>query len=41
MRLLENAAPGDAILIEQVDRLSRLDDDGWETLKELISSKSL
>jgi len=41
MRLLENAAPGDAILIEQVDRLSRLDDDGWKTLKELISSKSL
>jgi hypothetical protein len=26
---------------EQVDRLSRLDDDGWKTLKELISSKSL
>jgi len=41
MRLLENAAPGDSILIEQVDRLSRLDDDGWKTLKELISSKSL
>lgn len=41
MRLLENAAPGDAILIEQVDRLSRLDDDGWKMLKELISSKSI
>ena len=35
MRLLENAAPGDAILIEQVDRLSRLDDDGWKTLISL------
>ncbi len=28
IRLLESAAPGDAILIEQVDRLSRLDDEG-------------
>ena len=41
MRLLENASPGDALLIEQVDRLSRLDDAGWKKLKELISSKSL
>lgn len=29
------------MLIEQVDRLSRLDDAGWKKLKELISSKSL
>ncbi|EBM6205157.1 serine recombinase [Salmonella enterica] len=41
MRLLENAAPGDAILIEQVDRLSRLDDQGWLRLKSLISEKRL
>lgn len=41
IRLLENAAPGDAILIEQVDRLSRLDDAGWKKLKELISGKNL
>ncbi|EAA7723301.1 serine recombinase, partial [Salmonella enterica subsp. enterica serovar Brancaster] len=41
MRLLENVSPGDAILIEQVDRLSRLDDAGWIKLKELINSKSL
>lgn len=41
MRLLENASPGDALLIEQVDRLSRLDDAGWMKLKELINSKSL
>jgi len=41
MRLLENASPGDALLIEQVDRLSRLDDAGWIKLKELINSKSL
>lgn len=41
IRLLENAAPGDAILIEQVDRLSRLDDEGWLRLKSLISEKHL
>jgi len=41
MRLLENASPGDALLIEQVDRLSRLDDAGWLKLKELINSKNL
>ncbi|MGC8427390.1 recombinase family protein [Mixta calida] len=41
IRLLENAAPGDAILIEQVDRLSRLDDHGWLQLKSLISEKHL
>ena len=41
MRLLEDAAPGDAVLIEQVDRLSRLDDDGWIKLKSLIQEKGL
>lgn len=41
IRLLENASPGDAILIEQVDRLSRLDDEGWMRLKSLISEKHL
>lgn len=41
LRLLENAASGDAILIEQVDRLSRLDDQGWLRLKSLISEKQL
>ena len=41
MRLLEDAAPGDAILIEQVDRLSRLDDKGWSKLKSLIQEKDL
>lgn len=29
VQLLEEAEPGDIILIEQVDRLSRLDDAGW------------
>lgn len=41
MKLLHNAAPGDAILIEQVDRLSRLDDEGWSELKGLINKKNL
>ncbi|QCR38897.1 recombinase family protein [Nissabacter sp. SGAir0207] len=41
MRLLENASPGDALLIEQVDRLSRLDEAGWQKLKELIGNKNL
>lgn len=41
MQLLDDAAPGDVILIEQVDRLSRLDDAGWSTLKQMIQEKSL
>jgi DNA invertase Pin-like site-specific DNA recombinase len=32
---------GDAILIEQVDRLTRLDDAGWETLRKQITDKQL
>lgn len=39
--LLDDAAPGDIILIEQVDRLSRLDEDGWQKLKHLIQDKRL
>ena len=41
MQLLDDAAPGDAILIEQVDRLSRLDEAGWSTLKKMIQDKNL
>lgn len=41
LRLLDDAAPGDAILLEQVDRLSRLDDPGWLQLKSLITEKHL
>lgn len=40
-RLLDDAAPGDAILIEQIDRLTRLNSEGWETLKKLIQDKQL
>ncbi|WP_185908091.1 recombinase family protein, partial [Klebsiella pneumoniae] len=39
LRLLDDAAPGDIILIEQVDRLSRLDEEGWQKLKHLIQEK--
>jgi DNA invertase Pin-like site-specific DNA recombinase len=41
MRLLNDAEAGDLILVEQVDRLSRLDDAGWKQLKHMIQSKSL
>lgn len=41
MRLLDDAAPGDAILVEQIDRLSRMDDAGWSTLKYFIHEKNL
>ena len=41
LRLLDDAAPGDIILIEQVDRLSRLDEEGWQKLKRLIQDKNL
>lgn len=41
LRLLDDAAPGDIILIEQVDRLSRLDENGWQKLKRLIQDKNL
>ncbi|MGJ0579719.1 recombinase family protein [Xenorhabdus bovienii] len=41
LRLLDDAAPGDIILIEQVDRLSRLDEAGWQKLKQLIQEKHL
>lgn len=40
-RLIEVAVEGDIILIEQVDRLSRLDDADWSTLKDVIRAKRL
>lgn len=40
-RLLELAKPGDLLLVEQVDRLSRLDTPDWERLKMLIKGKEL
>jgi DNA invertase Pin-like site-specific DNA recombinase len=41
IRLLDDMAPGDVLLVEQVDRLSRLADADWATLKKLIAEKQL
>ena len=38
-RLLSDARPGDILLIEQVDRLSRLTADDWEKLKAELSAR--
>ncbi|HBR7001112.1 TPA: recombinase family protein [Klebsiella aerogenes] len=40
-RMLSDMEPGDVILIEQVDRLSRLDDAGWQILRKEITDKRL
>lgn len=38
-RLLKDCQPGDVLLVEQVDRLSRLNSADWETLKDQIRSQ--
>lgn len=38
-RLLADAHPGDVLLVEQVDRLSRLTADDWERLKAEIAAR--
>lgn len=40
-RLLDVAQEGDILLIEQVDRISRLNSRDWETLKSTISAKGI
>lgn len=40
-RLLEVAQSGDVLLVEQVDRISRLNAEDWETLKSIIISKGI
>ena len=40
-RLLEEAQPGDMLLVEQVDRLSRLTASDWERLKSEIALRKL
>lgn len=40
-RLLTNAEPGQVLCVESVDRLSRLSQTDWETLKATINSKGL
>lgn len=41
LRLLADAEKGDAILIEQVDRLSRMDEENWEALKKMLHEKEI
>src|SRR5215469_17506998 len=38
-RLLDDAEPGDVLLVEQVDRLSRLTDGDWRKLKDQLAAK--
>lgn len=40
-RLLRNTQPGDALLLEQVDRLSRLNGDDWQKLRSEITSRGV
>jgi DNA invertase Pin-like site-specific DNA recombinase len=40
-RLLEIAQKGDVVLVEQIDRISRLKDDDWNSLKSIIKVKGL
>lgn len=40
-RLLSDARPGDVLLVEQIDRLSRLSADDWEALKREIGLRGV
>lgn len=41
LALLDRMRPGDVLLIEQIDRLTRLNADDWAKLKSLIENKGL
>lgn len=41
MQLIDDASEGDIILVEQIDRLARLNQDDWNTLKQKLSDKKL
>ncbi len=41
IRLLDICAPGDAIVIESIDRLTRLTDSDWQTLKSELADKRI
>lgn len=41
LRLIRDAKKGDVLLLESIDRLSRLPLDDWQTLKAAIDSKGL
>ncbi|MFS2017382.1 recombinase family protein [Massilia sp. CT11-108] len=40
-KLIDDAHPGDMLLLEQVDRLSRLDEADWESLKATLKKKEI
>lgn len=40
-RLLADATPGDILLVEQVDRLSRLTEADWQQLRAIIKAKEV
>ena len=40
-RLLSDCQPGDVLLVEQVDRLSRLTEGDWKTLRAAIDAKEV
>lgn len=40
-RLLEITEPGDVLLVEQIDRISRLNTKDWESLKSVIADKGI
>lgn len=40
-RLLDAAEPGDVLLVEQVDRLSRLTESDWQQLRSTIKAKDV
>ena len=41
MQLIDDASEGDVILVEQIDRLARLNQTDWDTLKRKLSAKRL
>lgn len=41
MRLIREAHKGDILLLEQIDRLTRLNEADWETLKTAIKAKGI
>lgn len=41
LELIEDAEEGDILLLEQVDRLSRLDEKDWENLKATLKAKQI
>ncbi|TSC19821.1 resolvase, partial [Pseudomonas sp. ST1] len=41
IRLLKDARRGDVLLVESIDRLSRMDDQAWRSLKTAIDNRGI